>query len=193
MQLVFAIIAALTIVSAVAAMSLRHLVHCALCLAMTFAGLAVMYLQLDAQFIGFAQILVYIGAVAILIVFAILLTRGGSETPSRGLSSSWLVGLATAVIVFIVLAGVICSSSVATGHALPDKPQPTVQQIGTQLMTSFVLPLQAVGLLLTVSTIGAVILAMKEKKSTTPRGLTMKAVTPATTAGGHGSDAPAHH
>ena len=65
----------LTLASAVAAMSLRNLVHCALTLTVTFAGLAAFYLQLDAQFVGFAQILVYIGAVAILIVFAILLTR----------------------------------------------------------------------------------------------------------------------
>ena len=78
----FAIIAVLTLASAVAAMSLRNLVHCALALTVTFAGLAAFYLQLDAQFVGFAQILVYVGAVAILIVFAILLTRG-SEPPRQ--------------------------------------------------------------------------------------------------------------
>ena len=78
----FAIIAVLTLASAVAAMSLRNLVHCALMLMVTFAGLAAFYLQLDAQFVGFAQILIYIGAVAILIVFAILLTRG-SEPPRQ--------------------------------------------------------------------------------------------------------------
>ena len=55
----FAIIAVLTLGSAVAAMSLRNLVHCALMLMVTLAGLAMFYLQLDAQFVGFAQILVY--------------------------------------------------------------------------------------------------------------------------------------
>ena len=74
MSLAFVIIACLTVASAVAAMSLRNLVHCALALALTLAGLAACYLQLGAQFVGFAQILVYVGAVAILIVFAILLT-----------------------------------------------------------------------------------------------------------------------
>ena len=68
---------------------------------MTFAGLAAFYLQLDAQFVGFAQILVYIGAVAILIVFAILLTRG-SEPPRQSMllrAPGWS-GSAVAVAVF---------------------------------------------------------------------------------------------
>ena len=68
----FLILGVLTIVGAAAALTLRNLVHCVLALMLAFVGLAGLYLQLDAQFIGFAQILVYIGAVAILIVFAIL-------------------------------------------------------------------------------------------------------------------------
>ena len=87
MPLPFAIIAVLTIAAAAAAMSLRNLVHCALALTVAFAGLASAYLQLDAQFVGFAQILVYVGAVAILIVFAILLTRGG-EAPEKSVFSA---------------------------------------------------------------------------------------------------------
>src|ERR1043166_5183188 len=83
----FALIALLTIASAVAAMSLRNLVHCVLALTVTFAGLAAFYLQLDAQFVGFAQVLVYVGAVAILIVFALLLTRG-AEPPQQSILSS---------------------------------------------------------------------------------------------------------
>src|SRR5215471_3131288 len=62
----------LTVGTAMAVMLLRNLVHCALALAVTFAGLAALYLQLNAQFAGLAQILVYVGAVANLIVFAIL-------------------------------------------------------------------------------------------------------------------------
>src|SRR3989454_1325620 len=107
------ILALLTLVGAVAAMSLRNLVHCALALTVAFAGLAALYLQLDAQFVGFAQILVYIGAVAILIVFAILLTRG-SEAPQQSiLSPSWIAGLAVAAAVFGLLAFTITSSSVS--------------------------------------------------------------------------------
>ena len=89
MTLIFALIAAPTIVSAIAAMTLRNLVHCALALTVTFGGLAVFYLQLDAQFVGLAQILVYIGAVAILIVFAILLTRGNDPPRESILCRPW--------------------------------------------------------------------------------------------------------
>ena len=163
MSATFAIVAGLTLASAVAAMTLRNLVHCALALAVTFAGLATVYLQLDAQFVGFAQVLVYIGAVAILIVFAILLTRA-SEPPRRSVfSSTWAVGVVIAVIVFGVLARMILSSS-AVRRDIPPEPGPTVRQIGDLLMTRFVLPLEVLGLLLTAALIGAAIIAMHEKE-----------------------------
>jgi NADH-quinone oxidoreductase subunit J len=161
MQIAFAILAALTLVSAIAAMSLRNLVHCALCLAVTFAGLAEFYLQLSASFVGWAQILVYIGAVAILIVFAILLTRNDASTPQPVLSRSWGVGVAVAVVVFGVLAKAITTSSLAD-HLPPVKPEPSVRDIGNALMTRYVLPLETIGLLLTAAAIGAVIIAMKD-------------------------------
>src|ERR1700722_14758325 len=110
MQIAFAIIAALTLVSGVAAMSLRNLVHCALCLAITFAGLAALYLQLGAPFVGWAQVLVYIGAVAILIVFAILLTRSDTGHHKPVLSMSWMAGIVIAGIVFGILAKAITIS-----------------------------------------------------------------------------------
>src|SRR5213595_3932315 len=97
MLIIFTILALLTLAGAIAALSLRNLVHCALALSITFAGLAALYLQLSAQFVGFAQILVYIGAVAILIVFAILLTRGAETPPSSIFSSSWISGVAVAI------------------------------------------------------------------------------------------------
>src|SRR5215831_6039390 len=110
MHAVFIILSILTLGSAIAAMALRNLVHCALALTVTFAGLAALYLKLDAQFAGFAQILVYIGAVAILIVFAILLTRGAESGGQSVLSAGWLGGVAVAVAVFSVLSGMILSS-----------------------------------------------------------------------------------
>ncbi len=86
MSFVFYILAGLTVAGALAAVLLKNTVHCALALTVAFAGLALLFLQLDAQFAGFAQILIYIGAVAILVVFAILLTRG-SETPKGSVYS----------------------------------------------------------------------------------------------------------
>lgn len=158
-----ALLAVITLGSAVAALSLRNLVHCALMLMLTFAGLAGIYLQLDAQFVGFVQILVYVGAVAILIVFAILLTRG-SEPPRESIfSSTWAVGVAIASGVFGLLAAVILSSR-ALKCVLRPPPDVTVRQIGDQLMGKFVLPLEILGLLLTAALIGAVLIAMHEEE-----------------------------
>ena len=162
MTITFAILALLTVAGAVAAMSLRNLVHCALALVVAFAGLAAIYLQLDAQFVGFAQILVYVGAVAILIVFAILLTRGG-EAPERAVfSGSWVWGVVVTVAVLGVLIWCIARSGV-NRISPPPKPDVTVQKIGDALMHKFVLPLEVIGLLLTVALIGAVIIAMREE------------------------------
>src|SRR5215471_20431186 len=95
----FALIAIVTIAAGVAAMGLRNLVHCALALTVAFAGLAAAYLQLGAQFVGFTQLLVYVGAVAILIVFAILLTRGSEPPQQPVISRGWLAGVVVAVAV----------------------------------------------------------------------------------------------
>jgi NADH-quinone oxidoreductase subunit J len=164
MSLVFYVLAALTVAGGLAAVLLKNLVHCALALTVAFAGLALLYLELDAQFAGFAQILVYIGAVAILVVFAILLTRG-SETPKDGgvFSPTWLAGLAVAAAVFAVLGWAVLQTVPGLPHTTT-VPTVTVEQIGTALMTRYVLPLEIVALLLTAALIGAVIVAMHEKE-----------------------------
>jgi NADH-quinone oxidoreductase subunit J len=187
MTLSFAILAGLTAGSAIAAVSLRNLVHCALSLVVTFVGLAALFLQLNAEFVGFAQILVYVGAVAILIVFAILLTRGLEAQPSAPVAAApiaaatpWAVSIAVAA--FVVIAGAMLQSKavpLATATAVVEiggktvelpirmvtNPNPTVRNIGDKLMTDYVLPLEVIGLLLTAAMIGAVIIAMQERKS----------------------------
>ena len=163
MNFPFTIIAILTLASAVAAMSLRNLVHCALMLMVTFAGLAALYLGLGAQFVGFAQVLIYIGAVAILIVFAILLTRASEPSRESILSATWVVGVAIAAIVFGLLSAMVLSSRAVT-HEIRPAPVLSVRDIGEQLMTKYVLPLEVVGLLLTSALIGAVIIAMHEEE-----------------------------
>ena len=160
----FCFLALLTTASAIATVRLRNLIHCALCLVLTFAGLAGLYLQLNAQFVGFAQILVYVGAVAILIVFATLLTRSSDTPPQSIFSTSWVAGVGVAVLVFAALAFAVTSSSVIYRPALPS-PQPTVRELGDQLMTNYVLPLEVIGLLLTAAMIGAVIIAIQEKRA----------------------------
>jgi NADH-quinone oxidoreductase subunit J len=163
MSPVFYLISALTLAGGMAAVLLKNTVHCALALTVAFAGLALLFLGLDAQFAGFAQILVYIGAVAILVVFAILLTRS-SETPESGVfSKSWLVGLVIAAGIFAVLGWAVLQSV----RALPQQavvPAVTVHDIGNALVGRYVLPLEIVALLLTAATIGAVIVALHEKE-----------------------------
>ena len=163
MGIAFYLISALTVAGGLSAVLLKNTVHCALALTVAFAGLALLFLQLDAQFAGFAQILVYIGAVAILVVFAILLTRG-SETPKDGVfSKTWLAGLTVAAAVFAVLGWAVLQA----GPWLPKEgiaPVVTVNEIGEALMGRYILPLEIVAILLTAALIGAVIVAMHEKE-----------------------------
>ena len=149
-------------------MTLRKLVHCALALAIAFAGLATLYLSLDAQFAGLAQLLVYVGAIAILIVFAILLTPSASEAdlkPTSRISSSGLVGVALALGVFAILALVDKPQQHRAASGRVACPQATMRQIGNTLMQRYALPLEVIGLMLTAALIGAVILAMKESQA----------------------------
>jgi NADH-quinone oxidoreductase subunit J len=159
----FNILALVTLLSASAVLGLRNLVHSSLALVVTFAGLAGLYLQLHAEFAGFAQILVYVGAVAILIVFAILLTRSGDSPRETVLSPGWLTGILISAVVFAALGWAILTSRAITKEN-PPAPDVTVKDIGDALMTRYVLPLEVIGLLLTAALIGAVIIAMREEK-----------------------------
>jgi NADH-quinone oxidoreductase subunit J len=166
MTLPFLILAMLTLAGGIAAMTLRRLVHCALALTIAFAGLAALYLNLGAEFAGLAQLLVYVGAIAILIVFAILLTRGGDAPAGRSFSPSALGGAIVALAVFAVLAWAIETSSAAHAADVANAPSAPMLQIGLALMQRYVLPLEVIGLMLTAAMIGAVIIALREKPAT---------------------------
>ncbi|HEX4038194.1 MAG TPA: NADH-quinone oxidoreductase subunit J [Acidobacteriaceae bacterium] len=165
MSLPFLILAIMTLAGGVAAMTLQRLVHCALALTVAFAGLAALYLNLGAEFAGLAQLLVYVGAIAILIVFAILLTRGGEETGETRFSPKSLAGAAIALAVFGVLAWAVTTSSAARLGVVPPAPQANMRQIGETLMRQYVLPLEVIALMLTAAMIGAVILALRENRT----------------------------
>ncbi len=78
----FIVIAILTLAGALAAASLPKLIHAALCLVVAFVGIAAFFFLLGAEFVGLVQVFVYVGAVAVLIVFTILLTRQRMKTPA---------------------------------------------------------------------------------------------------------------
>jgi NADH:ubiquinone oxidoreductase subunit 6 (subunit J) len=163
MSLVFLILALFTVGAALAAVTLRDVVHCVLCVALSFTGIAMLFLQLGAEFAGWAQVLVYVGAVAILIVFAILLTGGGhGRSGERVLGRSWGLGL---LVVLAVFAAIVMAFLNSPSLARPPSGEPAlaVKELGAQLMSTYVLPLEVLGLLLTAAMIGAAIIALEEK------------------------------
>lgn len=169
MDAAFLIAAGLTLAAAVAAMSLRNLIHCALCLVVTFFGVAALFLLLGAEFVSFAQVMVYVGAIAILIVFATLLTRSAGVTGEPLAFQPWLVGLGVAGLVAgAIVACVLGSRLLPKWINQGTLAAPSVRELGEQLMSTYVLPLEVVGLLLTAALIGAVVLGLREPKTTTP-------------------------
>ncbi len=161
--MLFTIFAILTVAGAAAAFSLRNLIHSVLAITVAFVGLAGIYLLLGAQFIGLAQILIYVGAVVILIVFAVLLTQNSNTPTGTVLGSSWLASGVTAVATFAVLAWAIQRTPISRIR-VSSQPEATMQQLGTTLMQRYVLPLEIAGLLLTAALIGAVSIAIRERK-----------------------------
>lgn len=155
----FVFIAILTLAAALAAATLPKLVHAALCFALSFVGVALFYFWLGAEFVGLVQVFVYVGAVAVLIVFTILLTRRNAE---HELAFHWS-GVVVALAVFAGLVWSIMKSGGLSVAAQSMAPL-TVKQIGELLMTDYVWPLQCVGLILTAALIGAMVLVMEEKR-----------------------------
>jgi NADH:ubiquinone oxidoreductase subunit 6 (subunit J) len=166
----FIVISVFTLAAALAAATLRNLMHAALCLVLALLGLASFFFLLGAEFVGLALVFIYIGAVAVLIVFTILLTRRDSSehhginppTPKATAGRAWS-GVLIALAVFGGLTGAILkvqSLSIVPTHIRVL----TVKQIGQTLMTGYVWPLQCVGVLLTAALIGALILVMEEKQ-----------------------------
>jgi NADH-quinone oxidoreductase subunit J len=163
----FLILAAFTIAGTLAAMMLKNPVHCILALSIGLVGLAGLFLQLGAQFIGLTQVMVYVGAVAILAVFAIMMTQSATqETLARTqrIASTWISGGLVAGGVFAVLAWAIVSKSNPSHADATVLHAVSVSDIGNALMQGFTLPLEIMGVLLTAALIGAVIVAMPEKK-----------------------------
>jgi NADH-quinone oxidoreductase subunit J len=155
----FVAIAVLTLAGALAAATLPKLMHAALSLVIAFVGLAAFFFFLGAEFVGLVLIFVYVGAVAVLIVFTILLTRR-DVAEDRGFNWS---GVVVAAAVFAGLAWAIFKTQSVAVFATVVPPL-TVKRIGELLMTTYVWPLQCVGLLLTAALIGSLVLVLEEKR-----------------------------
>lgn len=159
MSLPLILIALLILGAAAVAMSLRNLIHSALLLVGSWFGIAAFYLWAGAEFVAFAQVLVYVGAVSMVVLFAVLLTRRSRDDLSvapdsimRGVSAVLAGGAVCGL-----LAGAVLRTSLPV--VSPAGATITVRQLGLQLMGPHAAALLVVGLILTVALLGAVVVA----------------------------------
>lgn len=164
MDIAFWIISGITVLGALLAVTMRNLVHCVLSLILFFLGIAAHYFLLRADFIGAVQILIYIGAVAVLILFAIMLTRNvtGSEGPREVLGVKWWTGSIIAGVMAAMLCWAVQGDKLA--QALPggDKAKTSIAEIGRGFIADWVVPFEIMAVLLTAALIGAVVIALEE-------------------------------
>jgi NADH:ubiquinone oxidoreductase subunit 6 (subunit J) len=164
MTAAFIIIALFTLASAAVAMSLRNLIRSALLLVGSWAGIAAFYLWAGAEFVAFAQVLVYVGAVSMIVLFAVLLTS--RSRADLAIAPDSIQRAAAALLVgggvFGVLAGMVIGTPLAMRPN--EAPTVTVKQLGTQLMSSHTAALLIVGVILTVALLGAVVIAATDKE-----------------------------
>lgn len=170
-QIIFIIIAVLTISSALAVVTNRNLFHAALALMVTFFGVAGFYVLLEAGFLAAAQLLVYIGAISILIIFAIMMTRRMMETVEPPYNTQWGLGLFGAIAVLAILAFVIVSywpwtpdanAFLQTTTPVSDALiQNSVMELGKAFVNpnAYVLPFELASILLLAALIGAIVVA----------------------------------
>ena len=161
----FAVIAIITLTAAAVAMSLRNLIHSALLLIATWAGIAAFYLWAGAEFVAFAQVLVYLGAVSMVVLFAVLLTRHSRQELSVAPESIGraAAGLVVGGAVFGVLVGGIISAGL-TSAPHTARGSVTVRTLGQDLMGPNAAALLIMGVLLTVSLLGAVVIASTDNR-----------------------------
>jgi NADH:ubiquinone oxidoreductase subunit 6 (subunit J) len=157
------IIALLTLVPAAVAMSLRNLIHSALLLIASWAGIAAFYLWAGAEFVAFAQVLVYVGAVSMVVLFAVLLTRHSRAEPTVARGS--LGRIFAALVCGGGALGILLGAVLGTPLKYSGTPAAsvTVKQLGTELMGRHTVALLIVGVLLTVALLGAVVIAATER------------------------------
>lgn len=165
MSFTLIVIAALTLGSAAVAMSLRNLIHSALLLIASWAGIAAFYLWAGAEFVAFAQVLVYVGAVSMVVLFAVLLTRHSRTDLAIAPDSLGRVvaGLVTGGAVLGVLFGAVLGTPLPSRAAHVGSIK--VGDLGALLMGPHAAALLIVGLLLTVALLGGVVLAATDRDS----------------------------
>jgi NADH-quinone oxidoreductase subunit J len=159
--ILFAVVAA---VSSVIMITRSDAVIAALFLILNFASLAGLYLLLNAQFIAVAQVIVYAGAIMVLFLFVIMLLRPEKEIIFGKKAAVKIMAIIVAALVFIEIAYMVffSKSGEMTGKTAASVQAGTVESIGRELFTNYIIPFEAAGFLLLAATIGALVLAKKK-------------------------------
>ena len=172
MEIAFGSLAVVCVLGALLAVSLRNLVHCVLGLVLFFLGVAGVFVLLSAEFLAAVQVLIYVGAVVVLVLFAIMLTH--KVAGGRGVqvvTEGWWSRAVVAAGVFILIHVAIVHQ--AGLPVVPPTTPPTVtvaggetvggtKGLGLEIMSPFVLPFEVVSVLLTAAMIGAIVIALDE-------------------------------
>jgi NADH-quinone oxidoreductase subunit J len=161
MNVSFAVLVLFTIASAFVVVTSRNIVHAALALGFCFFGVAGFYLLLDAPFIAGAQVLIYVGAITVLILFAIMLTARSVVREPRG-SLEWkLVAGAVSMVFF---AGVLLPTLRMVRWPISAAPlADSLTYLTRGLLQDYLLPFEIASVLLLAALVGAVVLAKEER------------------------------
>ena len=172
MTILFLITAVVILASAVMVVSSRNLVHAALWLVSALFGVAVLYALLNAGFLAVVQVVIYIGAIAILFIFAVMLTRRELRDTGPGLNKNWWVSALMSILTFGGLAYLLSSwkGFSQTSAAIPSGFD-AVSALGEALISpdAFVLPFEVASVLLVAALVGAVYIAFNPRSGDSPR------------------------
>lgn len=138
-------------------------IHMVLAVGMTFLSLAGLYVLLDAEFVAVTQVLIYGGAVSIIMIFGIMMTKhsGGEESFPARKAHNWLLGIGTVLLLGILIYA-IQQTPWQSGRFT--QGMDNTKEIGLQLFTQHVIPFELMSVLLTVAFIGAIIVAKREEE-----------------------------
>ena len=158
-DLLFVGLAATLLVSALLVVTLRDIIRCGLALIVSFASLAGIYALLGDPLVAATQVLVYIGAISVLILFAIMMTQTKSA-PSRLIfqTQTFFAALAAAVIAIVIAVTVVATNWPASGQRVVT----ATSDVAHKLFGAYVLPFEIVSVLLTAAVVGAVYLSRRE-------------------------------
>ena len=156
----FAILALLMIVSALKVVTTKNIVHAALWLVLVLAGVAGQFLLLGAEFVGVTQILVYIGAVIVLLLFGVMLTKASIGDEENINMPNRVLPAVIGTLMFAVMSYSIIDSD--RGEELPKETVTNAARVSDSILSDFIIPFEAVSVLLLAALIGAVVIARKE-------------------------------